>query len=55
LGLFPQGGVPFVEAGPDVVRGVGTALALIARDDHTGRSDPGEAGQSEELPEAHGP
>ena len=54
-GLLDQRRVPLVQPGPHVVRGVGPALPLVAREHRTGRGDTGEAGQSEELPEAHGP
>jgi hypothetical protein len=55
LRRFGQRGVPVVQAGTDVVRRVAAALALVAHQDRTGGSDAGEAGQSEELPGAHGP
>lgn len=55
LGRLREGGVPFVQPGPHVVRRVGAALALVAGQDRTGRGDPGEAGQSEQLPRAHAP
>jgi len=47
--------VPFVQAGTDVVGRVSPALPLVAGEHRTCRGDTGEAGQSEELPEAHGP
>ena len=50
-----QIGVPLVQPGPDVVRRVGAALALVAGQHGPGGGHAGEAGQSEELPEAHGP
>ena len=50
-----QRGVPLVQAGADVVRGVGAALPLVAGQHGTRRGDTGEAGQSEQLPGAHGP
>ena len=55
LRLLREGGVPLVQPSPDVVRCVGPALPLVAGQHRTGRGDTGEAGQSEELPEAHGP
>ena len=48
-----EAGVPLVQPGADVVRRVGAALPLVAGQHGTGRRHPGEAGQSEQLPEAH--
>ena len=53
--VLDQRCVPLVQPGPDVVGRVGPALPLVAREHRTGRGDTGEAGQSEELPEAHDP
>ena len=50
-----EAGVPLVQPGADVVRRVGAALPLVAGQHDPGRRHAGEAGQSEELPEAHGP
>jgi hypothetical protein len=42
--------MPFAQAGPDLVGGVGAALALVAGDQDTGGGDPGEARDPEQLP-----
>src|SRR4051794_29115638 len=49
-----EAGMPFVQPGADVVRRVGPALPLVADQHDAGRRHAGEAGQSEELPQAHG-
>ncbi|MCW2702175.1 MAG: uncharacterized protein JWQ37_170 [Blastococcus sp.] len=46
-------GVPLVQPGADVVRRVGASLPLAAGEHDTGCRHAGQAGQSEELPEAH--
>lgn len=48
--------VPLVEPGPNVLWGVGVALALITGDQHTTGDDAGDTGKSNPLPNAsHGP
>lgn len=39
-----------MQPGPDIVGGVGIALALIARNKHTARHDACDTGQSNQLP-----
>jgi len=55
LRWFGQGRGALVQARPDVIGGVGAALPFVARQHGAGGGDTGEAGQSEELPWAHGP
>ena len=50
-----QPGMPLVQAGPHVVGGVGPALPLVAGEHRPTGRDAGQAGQPEQLPEAHGP
>ena len=57
-GLSPVRGfvsiaAPIVQAGPDVVGRVGAALPLVPGQHHATGGDTGQAGQPEELPEAH--
>jgi hypothetical protein len=54
-GLLLDRGRPLVQPGADVVGRVGTALPLVAGDDHPTGRDTRETGKSEQLPEAHGP
>lgn len=54
-GLLPGGRRALVQAGPDVVGGVGPALPLVAGQHRTTGGDTRETGKSEQLPEAHGP
>ncbi len=44
-----------MQAGPDIVRGVGIATTLIARDEHTACYDTSDTGKSDPLPDStHG-
>ena len=55
LGRLGQRGRALVQPGADVVGRVRAALPFVAGQHGTTSGDTGEAGQSEQLPEAHGP
>ena len=55
LGGIGQRGVALVQPAAHVVRRVGPALALVAGQHRATGGDTGEAGQSEQFPEAHAP
>ncbi len=52
LGGLAGLGQPLMQPGADVVWGVGVALALVARDQHSARHHPGNTGKSDQLPYA---
>ncbi len=54
-GLIGHRSGALVQPAPHVVGGVGAALPLVAREHGAAGRDTGDTGQSEELPEAHGP
>jgi len=51
---FHDRGVPLVQAGSDLVRGVGATLSRLASDDGTRCDEPGDTGDSEPFPQLHG-